>query len=330
MNSGEIFCRKEGSTFHSIQKQISDNADKILAGGASGLIGKNQLYLAEQGGVLFRAEILSSDKCLDGRYSAFLVDTGLFVQLEPGQVYDIPAVNCDGLVDIPRLALKCRLEGVPPDGYVWGPEATAALREQAPENTPVRLKVVGGGDNSVECPTVEIHQMNSSQGSINFDLSTEFDIFPAQPTGLLSPSTSSDINSLQNSPSKTAAASAITARNGGSGATSPAPPSSIGSSSGEPPASIPNAILPADGEQFDVKVTCAVSPSNFIVQPYNESEKLSLLMEDMDNFYNAEENLQEMTPDCMVEGAYLAGRHSDAYWYRIRITKVTTILIFSF
>ena len=297
MNSGEIFCRKEGNTFASIHKQIEENAATIMSSGASGLIGKNQLYLAEQGGSLYRGETLSSDKCLDGRYSCFMVDTGVFAQLEPNQIYDIPA-SCESLVDIPKLALKCRLEGVPPEGYIWSPEATAGLREQAPENTPVRLKVVGG---NVDCPTVEIHQLNSNQGSINFDLSTEFDLFPALPTGLSSPD-----NSINGSPVKT--------KNGGSDGGSPG--------SGDPASSIPSAVLPPDGEQFDVKVTCAVSPSNFIVQPYNESEKLSMLMEDMDNFYNKEESLQEMTPDCMVEGAYLAGRHSDGYWYRIRITKV--------
>ncbi len=293
MNSGEIFCRKEGNTLATIQKQIADNADKILSSGSSGLIGKNQMYLAEQGGILYRGEILSSDKCLDGRYSCFLVDTGIFAQLESNQIYDIPS-TCDSLLDIPNLALKCRLEGVPPDGYSWSPEATAALREQAPENTLVRLKVVGGG---VDCPTVEIHQLNSNQGSINFDLSTEFDLFPALPTGLSSPD-----NSINGSPAKI--------RNG------------VTDGSGEPGSGIPSAILPPDGEQFDVKVTCAVSPSNFIVQPYNESEKLALLMEEMDSFYNKDENVQEMTPDCMEEGAYLAGRHSDGYWYRIRITKM--------
>jgi len=295
LNTGEIYCRKEGNTFQSIQKQIFENTEKVLANGPSGLIGKNQIYLAEQGGVVYRAEVLSSDKCMDGRYSGFFVDTGVFAQLEASQIYDIPSC-CDLCLDMPRLALKCTLEAVPPDGHTWSPEATVALREQAPENTPVRLKVVGG---SVECPSVEIHQLNSNQGSINFDLSTEFDIFPALPTGLSSPDTS-----LQSSPAKS--------RNGDSNE----------SDASVAQQTISRPLLPSDGEQFDVKVTCAVSPSNFIVQPYNESDKLAQLMEEMDNFYNKDNNMQEMTPDCMQEGAFLAGRHSDNYWYRIRITKV--------
>lgn len=82
--------------------------------------------------------------------------------------------------------------------------------------------------------------------------------------------------------------------------------------------------IPGEGEHFDVKVTCAVSPSSFIVQPYNESENLQALMADMDAFYNGEGNLTDMRREqpSLVEGQYLAGRHSDGYWYRVRITKV--------
>ena len=72
-------------------------------------------------------------------------------------------------------AIKCRLDGVPPKGHTWSPSATEALRELVPEEQVVTLRVVR---EEAECPYVELNLPDSNDGSINFDLSTEFDIFP--------------------------------------------------------------------------------------------------------------------------------------------------------
>ena len=74
-----------------------------------------------------------------------------------------------------RQAIKCRLDGVPPKGHTWSSLATEALRELVPEDQVVTLKVVREEDG---CPYVELNLPDSNDGSINFDLSTEFDIFP--------------------------------------------------------------------------------------------------------------------------------------------------------
>ena len=72
-------------------------------------------------------------------------------------------------------AIKCRLDGVPPKGHTWSPSATEALRELVPIEQVVTLRVVR---EEAECPYVELNLPDSNDGSINFDLSTEFDIFP--------------------------------------------------------------------------------------------------------------------------------------------------------
>ena len=80
--------------------------------------------------------------------------------------------------------------------------------------------------------------------------------------------------------------------------------------------------VPEEGQYFDVNITFAVSPSNFVVQPYSEGPKLEVLMSDLNVFYNKEDNLQELSGGDIKEGEYFAARHTDGFWYRVKITKV--------
>ena len=71
--------------------------------------------------------------------------------------------------------IRCRLEGAPPTGHKWSQAATDAFRDLVTEQTVVTLRVVREEE---DCPYVELNFPDSNEGSINFDLSTEFDIFP--------------------------------------------------------------------------------------------------------------------------------------------------------
>ena len=309
-DTGDIYVQKEANTYAAMEKLLSDVSDKLpLDGSSAGIIGMNTLYLARnpEDSKLYRAELVTPEKMPNGRYHVFFVDFGSSAFVESSQIYDICGVN-NPLSEMPRLAFKCRLEGVPPEGHLWSREASNALREMVPLNELVKLKVLGG--DSV-CPRVELHHADNNQGSINFDLSTEFDIFPAVPTGRSSTPTSPMRGQTNGSPTD--------------GAKSPVDHASQSISS----LSVTNSdmkplcmpTIPPEGEQYDVKVTCAVSPSNFIIQPYSEMEKLQTLMADMDTYFNIEANLKEVRTEDMVDGQYFAGRHSDGYWYRVRITK---------
>ena len=72
--------------------------------------------------------------------------------------------------------IRCRLEGAPPTGHKWSNAATEAFRDLVTEQTVVTLRVIR--EDSSHCPYVELNFPDSNEGSINFDLSTEFDIFP--------------------------------------------------------------------------------------------------------------------------------------------------------
>ena len=74
------------------------------------------------------------------------------------------------------VTIRCRLEGVPPPGHGWSQAATEAFRDIVSEETVVSLRVIR--EDSSHCPYVELNVPDSNEGSINFDLSTEFNIFP--------------------------------------------------------------------------------------------------------------------------------------------------------
>ena len=76
----------------------------------------------------------------------------------------------------PPKTIRCRLEGAPPAGHKWSEAATEAFRDLVTDQTVVTLRVIR--EDSSHCPYVELNFPDSNEGSINFDLSTEFDIFP--------------------------------------------------------------------------------------------------------------------------------------------------------
>ena len=143
--------------------------------------------------------------------------------------------------------LICRLAGVPPEGHLWSGKATSALRDLVAEDEVVTLRVLSLAADG--CPQVELHLLEDSHGSINFDLSTEFDIFP--------PCTAS-LEATYSNP------------------TSPSP---------DPLLPLPPASLPAPGALLKLRVTHAVSPDSFTIRLAGEGLDVG---DEMGKFYEEE------------------------------------------
>jgi len=143
--------------------------------------------------------------------------------------------------------LICRLAGVPPEGHSWSRKATAALRDLVAEDEVVTLRVLSLAADG--CPQVELHLLEDSHGSINFDLSTEFDIFPPC-TASLEPTYSNP--------------------------TSPSPDALL---------PLPPASLPAPGSLLNLRVTHAVSPDSFTIRLAGEGLDVG---DEMGKFYGEE------------------------------------------
>jgi len=317
--NGDISVQRESSTFTTIEKMIVEQGPRAME---TQLAAPNpqqgQLYLAKysEDGSLYRAEVRCRDQTDPAMLDVYFVDYGNCGRVPAGEVWELSAVS-EVLAELPRQALSCRLAGLPPAGHAWSEEATRALRDLVPESQPVTLKVTGGPP---DCPQVEIHLPNSKDGSVNLDLSTDFDIFPLSDTPR-SPQKNGDASQSVEINGKDEGEPTVPAEVLVQSAT-PAEASPLLSTDLASLKTLLAPDVPAAGEYFDVNITFAVSPSNFVVQPYNEGPKLELLMTELNAFYTAEERLQEVARADLTEGSYFAAQHTDGFWYRVRVTRV--------
>merc|ERR1719283_786100 len=121
----------------------------------------DQLYLVRysEDGSLYRAALQGpapEDKSQD-KVDVFFVDYGNSSTVPRTDIWELSTIGCEVVQELPRQA----------------------LRELVPETQAVMLKVSAAPSAaSLDCPLVELHLPNSKDGSINFDLSTELDLFP--------------------------------------------------------------------------------------------------------------------------------------------------------
>ncbi|KAK4298178.1 hypothetical protein Pmani_029459 [Petrolisthes manimaculis] len=226
-------------------------------------------------------------------------------------------------------ALRCKLHKVPGTlGLQWTSRASQRLVDLSPVDSPLLLKVheagVDGGP-----PLVELFKRLPPQNelvSLNATLSLDASLF-------------SDGDSNNNSVEKDLVLSPTRSRSRQSSSTSQSS-NSQGLSSGpsslsSPPGSLPSSPRPDDslspltppkqevphvGEYYDVLVTYAASPSNFAVQSWKMSKKLSHLQSKIQNHYDAPN--KSTAPTSITVGGYYAVKHNDSTWYRAYVNML--------
>merc|ERR1712004_788169 len=82
------------------------------------------------------------------------------------------------------------------------------------------------------------------------------------------------------------------------------------------------ATIPEAGDFFDVNVTLAASPSNFTVQPWQNTTQLETFQSGLNAFYSKPQN-QYVRPLTQIDVAqgdkFYAGQHMDGKWYRVKV-----------
>ncbi len=79
--------------------------------------------------------------------------------------------------------------------------------------------------------------------------------------------------------------------------------------------------VPPVGSYFDVNVTLSANPSNFTVQSWSEGSALEQLQVEMNRHYSEPSRRTAVTRENLQEDKYFVARHSDGFWYRVRVNS---------
>jgi len=241
---------------------------------------------------------------------SFIMESGDIYVRKEGEVKDGEKEEvCEGDLAILRRescsekkAIKCRLDGVPPKGHTWSPSATEALRELVPEEQVVTLRVVREEDG---WPYVELNFPDSNDGSINFDLSTEFDIFPLAPCEMIK----NDANNNNNEELMSIKEESENEDTENSSNSNCDAFDLFSLKTLLPP------LIPPKGSYFDLTVTFAVSPDMFVIQPHCQGSSLAALESSMSTSYND----SSASIDMDSKERYYAAMIDGGSWQRVEI-----------
>ncbi|XP_047483847.1 tudor domain-containing protein 7-like isoform X5 [Penaeus chinensis] len=320
-SSGDIYVQIETETFKLLENLLEmarSRTEEML--GEDVKIDPTRLYLAQfsEDGQWYRAAPRSSVDP-DGKVLMWFVDFGNSDRVPSASLRPLEGVN-ERLTKIPHQALLCRLHNVPSAGLEWTERACHRLMELLPEDSPLLLKVQAVKSNGP--PLVELFKRLQPQNelvSINATLSIDNSLFRND-----GDSNNNSVNKeVVLSPSRTRSRRSSTNSQTSSSSGLNSGPSSMNSYYESTPTSPrPGALIPMEvprvGEYFDVYVTYAASPSNFAVQSWKMTKKLSALMSKMHVYYNNANNLQ--TLDELQAGGFYAVKHSDDSWYRAQVS----------
>uniref|UniRef100_T1J3I9 Tudor domain-containing protein 7 n=1 Tax=Strigamia maritima TaxID=126957 RepID=T1J3I9_STRMM len=211
----------------------------------------------------------------------FFIDFGNSETVPIGNIKNLLPVD-EILPKLPPLAFKCKLFGVPPsENLDWNQAATHKLSELALDER-VLLKVVIPAT-SETIPAVEIFkrlQPDNQLIAIKETLNLDMDLFWPKITGCNSISPEPELNMNILKPPE----------------------------------------LPNVGCYMNVQVSLTASPWNFRCQLYDTFMSFEELTEDMQKYYDKQENLVTMEAKSIKTGRFFACKHlEDKLWYRVQV-----------
>ncbi|XP_040564826.1 tudor domain-containing protein 7 [Lepeophtheirus salmonis] len=303
-STGICYIQRETPTINLIEKLIDETKDKILEQEFSHSLDINTLYLARNrsDNRWLRAALLTTE-VIDEKVEIVHIDYGSHDEVDLSDLRDIGSTKL--LSETPYQALKCRLANIPCT-YQWTEETTNRLKNLAPENKLLSLKVISS---SGDTPEVEIYAKEDDKLSVSFN-------------SIISQLKELFIVNNQDFENSTSPTNVITDDNDKKRSSlSPQDEllfSDIASLKGLVPPKIPE-----KEEYFDVTVTLAANPSTFYVKPWRQTESLEILTSEMIEFYSSPtRRVVDITLEDLSKDSFFAAVHSDGFWYRIKVDRV--------
>lgn len=308
--------------------------------------------------IWYRAIIL--DSAVDrAEVEVLYVDYGNTSWVPVSSVCELEPVS-EYLAELPFQAVRCNLSELPPRNRYWSDQATQRLVELVPLNKELIVRLQKQGTDK-DLPEVSLFIRNEQSQIVSINQTLAFDdhLFSQRPSGKRDrlPSwtksfplefNKKEYTPLPSSPYRSRVANSpalvenITNGQSGQGNLSNSIPdvavsaeqqlakraaasSANGSDSKReqfPPLYPPD--VPDVGSYYDICITMAASPFNFMCQPLKSSGDLDQLFSEMQSFYSNEENLCEMHSVLVRQGEFFAGKHTDGNWYRVRKQSIVS------
>ncbi|XP_049858624.1 tudor domain-containing protein 7-like isoform X1 [Schistocerca gregaria] len=217
----------------------------------------------------------------------------------------------DELKNIPYQAIKVNMHNLP--SSVFNEKVANRLLELVPQTDTVLMKVITPGTDT-EAPTVELFKRFTDEKllvSINNTLALDPDLIRSSET-----SSGTDLQRKKRAERSQSVPS-----------TGKSPDERYSETGVVHTPGIPPPLIPKVNTVFDIHVTMASNPSNFMVQAYENLAALDEMMDKLQERYN--EIGGGSVPQSIVEGEFYAVLHSDQLWYRGKVISVMSDSVIS-
>lgn len=304
-DDGQLYVQIQSNIFTHLESLIEDlSADTIIEHclKSSRQLETDKFYLAKYDldERWYRVVVPVAPSATSRSVEVQFIDYGNTSMVDISNISDLEAIS-DVLSRIPKQALLVSLHGMAD----ISPTECAKLKEMITDSDPVLLKVISAGD----VPQVEVFKRTTvPEGgvliSINNTISVERDLARSsqpqrRPSTRRSRSSSRPVTPSVSRP------------------VSPVVPFDTVHCSLSPPV-IPVVV----SDFFDVFVTLAAHPHNFIVQPLNNINSLKQLIGKMKEFYSEDSESNRVSNDNLVEGGLYAALFDNDQWYRVTLTAL--------
>ncbi|XP_054719065.1 tudor domain-containing protein 7-like [Uloborus diversus] len=277
-----------------------------------------------------------------------LMDFGNTESVSSSNICELEPV-CPYLVSVPSQAIICELfDALPSPNASWTEMATLKLREMAPAHEEIMIRVMFAQHDS-SLPKVNLYKRNKDSEivTINHTLCSRPELFKTSLEPIAPPKVPSTLplhehryQASRNFPlfkdipdvalpaevqhmAKKAVSSSPSSDQINWLMTPDATKSPEGyEDQSQSPISLSPPEIPPKGKVFDVMVSLAAHPHNFIIQPLSTWNNLTDLGRKMEEFYSNEEEYCEIPLSLLKENNYYAALHADGCWYRVCLQNI--------
>lgn len=311
-NNGEIFVQVKSIGLSYIQKLISQLVESKFKEEEHQVVladlkkPDSLFFIQDQDDMKwYRGALVTDDngKIEGNRYNMFYVDYGRTKMTNISRIFRLESLSV-ALSKFPRQAIKVKLHNLPPISET----TVARIRGLLPPESPAIAKVAAHG----LVPQVVIYTRFDTKEllvNVNEVIRIEYELEGAADQ---QPDTQSGAGSDE---SRCNSAASNHSSNVKSSITVPASPLKSELQKLSDPT-----CIPPIGEDFNVFVSMASNPGNFVVQPYSEGPKLSELMKSLQEYCL---NNEEFIPNDMVEiGQAYAALNEDGIYHRVTVENI--------